>query len=613
MNIRSVNNKVKKKSRRLILCSLYFCVFVDESVAVGRQEKVNSRWGPPGASIFSQAPFVHRLETRIGAAGYRMGAMTNNTSSDDNALHVKQLGLVAAIFSLGYVFWVVGLMETVERLAFYGVRSVATLYGKDPVSKGGLGIDPSEMGTIFMVWMLFQSGVPIFTGGIADRFGYKKAIFLSTVLKIVGYLIMAAFATPGGFFAGAIFLATGTAIFKPGIQGTLVKCTNRQNSSVAWGIYYQTVNIGGFLGPMLAGAMRKMEWRYVFLACAAIICLNFLLLLTYKEPGLEERVQREAERDADEVLPVSLSGRLARPFKIFWQLIVQTFSQLRHPHLAIFLVIFSGFYFMFYSLFDVLPNYIDDWVDSSDIVRSVGSLAYQPGSPLPPTMIQKIAGYVLNLDKTGRHIQAEGLINVDAGMIMLTCFFFGYLSSRVRITTSIWFGTGLATLALIVCGTTTAGWICLIGIACFSIGEMLSSPKFSEFIGNLAPSDQKATYLGLGQMAPCVGASIEGKVGLWLYGLLASKEAFARQMLAEKGLDPASVGAIPKGEAFDRLVQMLGQPPEEVTRMLWDLHHPYVLWWIMGGVGLVTTVALFWYGTWVYGYIERKKQAEQQR
>src|ERR1035441_8876672 len=107
---------------------------------------------------------------------------------------------------------------------------------------------------------------------------------------------------------------------------------------------------------------------------------------------------------------------------------------------------------------------------------------------------------------------------------------------------------------------------------------MLSSPKFSEFVGNLAPADKKGTYLGLCQMAPGVGAAIEGKLGLMLYGHYASKEAFARQMLAEKGMDAATVGAIPKGEAFDKLVQFLNLPSGEVTRMLWDLHNPATLW-----------------------------------
>ena len=213
-------------------------------------------------------------------------AAPKKSGMDTSALaDVKQLGLIAAIGSLGYVFWVVGAMEMVERLAYYGVKAVATLYAKDPVSKGGLGVTMNEFGTILMTWALVQSFVPVLTGGLSDRYGYKETIFASTVVKIGGYLVMAMFPTYVGFFCGAMLLAAGTAIFKPGIQGTLVKATKRENSSMAWGIFYQTVNIGGFLGPLVAGYMRKMEWRYVFLACAAIISLNFLMLLLYKEPG----------------------------------------------------------------------------------------------------------------------------------------------------------------------------------------------------------------------------------------------------------------------------------------------------------------------------------------
>ncbi|MCB9652482.1 MAG: MFS transporter, partial [Deltaproteobacteria bacterium] len=232
---------------------------------------------------------------------YRSALSATNPNSDthgpsagtEEALaDVKQLGLFAAIASLGYVFWVVGAMEMVERLAYYGVKAVATLYAKDPVSAGGLGVTMTEFGTILMVWALVQSILPVFTGGLSDRYGYKETIFVSTVVKISGYLTMAFFHSYLGFFAGAILLASGTAIFKPGIQGTLVKSTSRENSSMAWGIFYQTVNIGGFLGPLVAGFMRKLAWQNVFLACAAIICANFLLLLVYKEPGKEERLAR---------------------------------------------------------------------------------------------------------------------------------------------------------------------------------------------------------------------------------------------------------------------------------------------------------------------------------
>lgn len=82
---------------------------------------------------------------------------------------VEQLGLVAAIASLGYVFWVVGGMEMVERLAYYGVRAVSGLYATAPISDGGLGVSAVDLGSIFFIWALFQSLVPALVGGLSDR------------------------------------------------------------------------------------------------------------------------------------------------------------------------------------------------------------------------------------------------------------------------------------------------------------------------------------------------------------------------------------------------------------------------------------------------------------
>ncbi|NBQ36189.1 MAG: hypothetical protein EBU42_00980, partial [Synechococcus sp.] len=74
-----------------------------------------------------------------------------------------------------------------------------------------------QLGTIFLAWSVVQSLVPVFTGGLSDRYGYKETIFVSTVLKMGAYVIMAMYPTYEGFFVGAIVLALGTGIFKPGI------------------------------------------------------------------------------------------------------------------------------------------------------------------------------------------------------------------------------------------------------------------------------------------------------------------------------------------------------------------------------------------------------------
>ncbi len=513
----------------------------------------------------------------------RKPARTTTLAEDFAALaDVKQLGLMAAIASLGYVFWVVGAMEMVERLAYYGVKAVATLYAKDPKSAGGLGITMTSFGTILMVWALVQTFVPILTGGLSDRYGYKETIFVSTIVKISGYLVMGFFPSYRGFFAGALLLATGTAIFKPGIQGTLVKTTSRANSSVAWGIFYQTVNVGGFIGPLVAGLMRKMAWHNVFFACAAIICLNFLLLLTYREVGKEERLERNRKFK---------SGEMERG-----SLVRESLHELAKPHVWTYLAIFSGFWFMFNALFDVLPAHIDDWVNTSDIVHTL----FGSGGTTNPFI-----KFFVVMNPSGTAIQPEGMVNLNAGLIMTTAFLFAYLGGKLRATTSMTIGTLFATVALFICGHATAGWVTLFGIAVFSIGEMLSSPKFSEFIGNFAPADKKAMYLGFSQAPLAIGWTLEGKLGPQLYDIFASKDRFSRELLMQKGMAVDAVRGIPQGEAFQHLVDFTGQSPQTLTDTLYHSHHVAMVWNIMGAVGIVSAVGIWIYGRWVFSLVRK--------
>ncbi|MGS0728220.1 MFS transporter, partial [Shewanella sp. 0m-11] len=132
---------------------------------------------------------------------------SNDAYADNDLREVKQLGMWASIASLSYIFWIVGGMELVERIAYYGVKASAGLYAKAPVSEGGLGISLSDYGVIIALWAFMQTFVPVFTGGISDRVGYKETIFASTLIKIAGYLVMAFFPSFYGFLFGAILLA----------------------------------------------------------------------------------------------------------------------------------------------------------------------------------------------------------------------------------------------------------------------------------------------------------------------------------------------------------------------------------------------------------------------
>jgi len=497
--------------------------------------------------------------------------------SETTLADVKQLGLWAAVGSLSYVFWVVGAMEMVERLAYYGVRAVATLYATRPESTGGLGVTMATFGWLLLCWNLTQSLIPIFTGGLSDRYGYKQTIFASTVVKALGYLVMAWIPTYWGFFAGAMLLATGTAIFKPGVQGTLIKASNRRNSSVAWGIFYQTVNIGGWIGPLVALTMRKMEWTYVFYTNAAVICLNFLLLLTYREPGKEERIARQQRIREGRERQVNL--------------VRASLQELKKPHLAWYLIIFSVWWLMFPMLWDVLPKYIDDWVNTGPMVQFLfGADGTQ----------SRFWHFLLGMDENGMTIQPEGIVNINAGMIMLTCFAFAALGARMRATTSMLVGTVLVVTALCLFGSTNFIGYGVLAMVIFSAGEMLASPKFSEYLGNIAPPDKKAMWMGFSQAPILIGWTIEGKLGPHLYYLFSSKDQFARDLLVQQGMSPDQVTeqALPIGDAFQKLVEFTGQSPESLTQQLYQSHHVGVTWFVFAAIGVASAVMIYLYGRW---------------
>ena len=504
-------------------------------------------------------------------------AMTNSKAESTTAKDVKQLGLIAAIGSLGYVFWVCGGMEMIERLAYYGVRQVSSLYATDAKSAGGLGLSGNEIGTIFLVWALIQSFSPVFTGGISDRVGYKETIFASTAIKILGYLLMAWFPSYWGFMAGAAVLAFGTGTFKPGIQATIVKSTSRQNSSVAWGVFHQTVNIGAAIGPMLAAYLRQLEWQYVFYACAAVVSLNFLLLLTYKEKDKEARLEHRRKVKAGEIREESL-----------W---LESLREITRPILIWYMILFSGFWFMLMAFWDVAPLYFRDWVDTSVLVRDLF------GEDGTDSAFWKFA---LGMTQDGKTIQPEGLVNINALMIMFVCFIVAGWSALMRATNSMALGTFLAASTLMLFGGFNAAWIIVIAIICFSIGEMLSCPKSYEFIGNIAPSQKKAMYLGFSQLPIGIGWAAEGYLGQVLYYRFGSLDTVARPELIKLGLGADSVAKIEIGEAFQRLVEVSGTSANELTAQLYAANNIGTAWYIMGSVGIVSAVGMYAYGLWIY-------------
>lgn len=477
------------------------------------------------------------------------------------------------IRSFGRVFWIANWMELVERFAYYGVRVVLPVYMVLAISEGGPELTHVQKGSIYALWAVVQSFIPIFTGGFADRYGFKTNIAISTVLKIIGYLVMGycirlsvmvdgmplAEAREAGtdsvygiFFAGAMFLALGTAVFKPGLHGLIAHEMPKKSSALGWSLFYQMVNWGGFIGPMIAGFLRVLEWEYVFLSCAVGIALNFIPLFMFAEPKREKKDERST-----------------------WTVLKESVLGLLDARLFFFTMCFAGFWLMFYQLFDILPNFIDDWIDSRAVADALGSWVPRAGDD---------------------NLTQEWMLNLNAGMIMLTAFFFGYLTGFIRPLTAIVLGIGVSAVAIFGLGLSMNGWWILGAIALFSVGEMLASPTKMRYLNGIAPPGKQGLYMGYVNMTVGIGWSVGSVIAGEMYEKGGDKVNLARRYLVEHfDFSESAAGALERGSVLETLMERGGFDVWEVRQVLWDAYSPQSMWAVFTGIGVASLLMLLVY------------------
>ena len=447
-------------------------------------------------------------------------------------------------------FWVANCMETIERLAYYGVRVVIPIYIAQADEIGGLHFSQSDKGFIFLWWALVQSILPVLTGGFADRYGYKRQIVVAVILKGMGYLMMATQRTFWPFFAGCLLLAAGTAVFKPPVWGTFAKTLTAKTSGVGWGFFYMVINIGAFLGPPLAHFLYGYSWPAVFYGCALLVNLNLLCLLTYQEvnPGT--------------------GGSTG-----VWRVAVDTARELLNPRLLAFILIISVFWAVLEQLWDTLPNFIVDWVDSYPLARH-----------LPEFMLSR------NLSR-GPQLAQEWVINLNPLLIIFLVAPLSWYANRVmRRLTSIFFGFILVSLGTYVVGSSMSIFICLAGITCFTLGEMFCSPKMREYLAVIAPPDKKALYMGYASIPYALGWGYGSFLAGKIYERTGEKAGLALRYMSEV----LQVHDLPdRSQAFVRLTEMLGQTPAQVTRLLWDKYDPSWVWTPFAIAGILAAIAMY--------------------
>jgi len=469
------------------------------------------------------------------------------------------MSIVSTIKQFPRTFWVANTIELFERWAWYGFFMLFANYLTGSTDDGGLQFSQAQKGTLMGVGTGILYFLPVITGAIADKFGYRKVLAIAFVIYTSAFILLPHFNTFTGVFIMYLYLAVGAALFKPVISATIAKTTDDETASIGFGIFYMMVNIGAFLGPMLTLIFKNSSYDLVFYISAGMISVNFILLLFYREP---DRVKN------DEPL-----------FNTLKQVFTNIYKVILDYKFVIFLVIASGFWTMYLQLFFTLPVFISQWVDTSGM--------YQYFSENMPFIAE-------NYSHNGQ-MEAEFITNFDALFIIAFQILISGIVMRWRALSTMVGGFIIATFGLSLSFFTQDVTFIFVAIFIFSIGEMSASPKITEYIGRIAPADKKALYMGYSFIPLFLGNIFAGIISGKVYQDMSDKHTLLIKEVSDKGLEIST--ELSHNQYFSEAASQLNMSNLELTNYLWTTYNPAQIWWVIAVIGGGAAIGLAIYNS----------------
>lgn len=401
-------------------------------------------------------------------------------------------------------FWIANLSEIFERLAYYGAFASLALY-----LQSQLNFSTQETGTLTgifggMVWFL-----AIFGGATADRLGFRRSLSIAYLILTAAYFLVGSIGAswlapvrnsmPLGLFVGGILVlpALGISLVKPCVVGTTARASKENVRSIGYSIYYTMVNIGGAAGPYFASwSHRHLGIGNIYrLAALSVFAMFFLILFFFREPRktLDQPIPSISTvirnfcvvvGNYKLVLPVLLVALMLRIS--LWAYPTQSVSWwVWGALLALmlaglsrfmwFLVLFSGYYLVYWQMYISLPVYIHTYINQGADVEMV-------------------------------------LVTVGVTVICLTLVM-NYLTRKIHAFHAVILGTVVSSAAWLILAFWPTVRGAVLSLLVLALGEIIQAPRYYEYISELAPSGQQGTYMGFAFLPIGIGSLIGGWFG----------------------------------------------------------------------------------------------------
>ncbi|MFN8255442.1 MAG: MFS transporter [Bacteroidales bacterium] len=530
------------------------------------------------------------------------------------------MGFNKSIFSkFPQTFWVANSIELFERWAWYGFYMLFANYLTGSADVGGLELSQIQKGTIMGVGTSVLYLLPILTGSIADRYGYKNVLIVAFIVYVSAFISIPYFKSFAGVFSIFLYLAVGAALFKPVISATIAKTTTDETSSIGFGIFYMMVNIGAFLGPLITLVYRDTS-QWIFYISAGFIMINFILLYFYKVPSdnILETKENLVFLKILKTLAVSILLFVSAfaIFLIFWILDVLLYYLNKGKKISrrwtefvisqpigdsnrkifenitgiffdtrfiLFLFIVSGFWTMYYQLFYTLPVFISQWVDTSVLYDFFNNI---------------IPFITRNYSTVSGQLDAEFIINFDALYIILFQVLVSTLIMKLKPLHSMTIGFIVCTVGMALTLLSQNVLFTIVSLLIFGLGEMSASPKITEYIGRIAPADKKGVYMGYSFIPVFIGSLLAGLLSGEVYQSVSDKTMMVKNEAAKMGLSLNPSLSI--NESFAALAKQTNMTPSQLNTYLWDKYQPSDIWMVIFAIGFAAVIALYFYNRYAF-------------
>ncbi|MFH2007232.1 MAG: MFS transporter, partial [bacterium] len=226
------------------------------------------------------------------------------------------------------LFWLVIVFEFFERGSYYGMMSVLSVYMTDH-----LHFAKTDVGLIKSTIQPLLYFLPIISGALADRFGFRRTLMVAFALLGTGYFLTSQATGYAAVFLSLVVMGVGAGTFKPVISGSIARCTDETNSTLGFGIFYWTINLGAFLFPLFLVPFLKnnIGWEWVIIAAA--IGTGAMLLPTvlfFREPPKPKETGTEKK--------TNLLQTLANAFEIIYSPVVLLVALMRRYRVAVVII-----------------------------------------------------------------------------------------------------------------------------------------------------------------------------------------------------------------------------------------------------------------------------------